>query len=139
MGLFGSKESAEEVESRIRNSEASQTYANAFCNMFSEGGELYSWLMVNPKERMVKLEVYRNGISLTQIEGNRHRLKQTGTYDVDQQAWGFGASGYADLPNSRYVTALDSYLKNQISSRCPNITISYEGNVKLSETVQKGW
>lgn len=139
MGLFGNKESAAEVDARIRNSEAGQLFANAFCDMFSQGGDFHSWLMGNTRERMVKLEVYRNGVSLKKVEVNQYRLRQTGSYDVDEQGWGFGASGYADLPNSSYVSAFNSYLREQITSRCPNITITSDGYIKLSEAAKKGW
>lgn len=138
MGLFGNKESYAEIESRIRNSEAAHLFANAFCNMLSQGDEHYGWLMANSKERMYKLEVFKNGVQLTSVEVNRNRLKATGTYDVDCEGWGFGASGYEDLPNSNYVYAFRSYLIEQIKANCPNITFT-DDYIKLAETAKKGW
>ena len=141
MGIFGNRESAEEIEARIRSSAAGQKFANAFCSMLSEGNEHYQWLMVNSKERMYRLNANKSGVQLQSVEVNYYRLKETGTYDVNTETWGFGASGYEDLPNARYASALERYIIEQINSRCPNITTTFNDGwcIRLSETAKKGW
>lgn len=144
MGLLsnlfgGSSESREEVAQRIRNSECGQLFAEHFCAFFSPGGEQLQWLMANSKERMYKIDVFKNGVSLTQIEVNQRRLKATGTYDVDSEGWSFGASGYADLPNSQYVSEFRSFLLSAIKENCPAITFTDSNYIKLNEAIKKGW
>lgn len=141
MGLFGfggTKESAEEIDARIRNSEAAHTFAMGFSKMLNEGDEHYQWLLANSKERMLKMEVFKNGIGITYVEVNRIRLKETGTYDVDKEAYTFGAAGYQDLPNSKYVYAFRRFLIDEITKNCPNVTFS-DDYIKLKETAKKGW
>ena len=139
-GLFGgSRESREEIEQRVQNSECGQLFAKYFCAFFNPGGEQLQWLMANSKERMYEIEVSKKGVSLKQIEVNRRRLKSTGTYDVDTEGWGFGASGYADLPNSRYVSAFRDFLFSTIKENCPAVKFIDNECIMLNETVKKGW
>lgn len=146
MGLLsnlfgGSSESREEIAQRIQNSECGQLFASHLCAMFNPGSSQLQWLMANSKERMYKLDVFKNGVSLTQIEVNQRRLKETGTYDVDSEGWGFGASGYEDLPNSQYVSEFRSFLLSAMRENCPSITIIFNGGdyIKLNEAAKKGW
>ena len=137
--LFGGGEPQAEVEEKIKSSECGQLFANAFRQFFSPGGEQYQWLMANSKERMYRLEVFRNGVKLTQVEVNQFRYRKTGTYDVDSQAWSFGASGYADLPNGQYVNVFRSFLFQEIQANCPAIMITDNTYIKLNESAKKGW
>lgn len=137
MGLFGKRESSEEIYQRISNSECADLFANVFKVILNEGDEHYQWLMQNSRERMFKLQVFREGVSIKYIEVSRSRLKQTGTYDVDEEGWGFGASGYQDLPNSSYVYEFKRYLIQQILSNCPNVSIVDNEYIKLKETAKK--
>lgn len=144
MGLFGNlfggnSESREEVEQRIQNSECGQLVARVFCELFSPGGEPFAWLMANSKERMYQLDVFKNGIKLTQIEVNQRRLKETGTYNVDYEGWSFGASEYADLPNNQYVNVFREFLVSEIAQNCPAVRIIDGKNIMLNESVKKGW
>lgn len=142
MGLFGlgaPKESDEEISARIRGSEAGQTFTRYFCNMFRNGSEIYQWLMANSKERMCELNCFKEGVQLKRIEVNQVRLKQTGTYDVDTQGWSFGASGYQDLPNSKYVREFETYLLSEIKTYCPDIKFVAYNKIMLNESVKKGW
>lgn len=141
MGFFGSGESADQIKEKIRNGEAGIAFANAICNMFSPGGNGYQWLMQNSKERHVQLSVSKSGVMLVFVEVNQYRYKQTGTYDVDKKGFGFGASGYQDLPNSKYVNAFTLYLVEQLRTRCSGITCNnYSGwIIKLEESAKKGW
>lgn len=139
MGLFGPKESMEEITARVRNSECGQLFANAIAGFFTEGDAHYQWLMANSKERMYTLEVFKNGVRLKRVEVSRIRLKETGTYDVDSEVWGFGASGYSDLPNSRYVDALRNFIFESIKRSCPYIQIVDNEYIKLNPSAMKGW
>lgn len=143
MGLLnnlfgGSSESREEIAQKIQNSECGQRFAEHFCTLFSPGGEQLQWLMANSKDRMYRMEVFKNGVSLTQVEINQRRFKATGTYDVDREGWSFGASGYADLPNSQYVNAFRSFLISTMQENCPSIKFS-DNNIFLNEAIKKGW
>ena len=142
MGLFKSKEEkAEEskkITEAIRNSECANLFANVLCEMFNEGGDQYKWLLANSEERMVEISFAKNGVGLKQVEVNRIRLKETGTYDVSSQGFGFGASGYQDLPNSKYVWEFEFYIKEQMKKRCPNIYFT-NNYIKLSNSAKKGW
>lgn len=141
MGFFGSGESADQIKEKIRNSEAGMVFANALCNMFSPGGNGYQWLMQNSKERFVRFDASKSGVTLVYVEVNRQRLKQTGTYDVDKEGFGFGASGYQDLPNSKYVSVFKDFIVEQIKARCTDINCFYSDGVviKLEESAKKGW
>ncbi len=144
MGLLdslfgGSSESREEIARRIQNSECGQLFATYFCACFNPGGNQLQWLMANSKERMYKIDVFKNGVSLTQIEVNQRRLKATGTYEVDSEGWGFGTAGYEDLPNSQYVSAFRSFLLSAMQENCPAITFADNDYIKLNEAVKKGW
>lgn len=116
-------------------------FAETFCKFFSGRNEHLLWLMTNSKERMFKIEVFKDGILLKQIEVSRARLKQTGTYDVDSEGWGFGASGYEDLPNSRYVSSFRQFLFGEIKDNCPAVIFTDEvnGYLKLADNVKKSW
>ena len=133
-----SSESREEIEQRIQNSECGQLCAEVFCSFFNPGGEQLQWLMANSRERLYNIKVFNDGVSLTQVEVNRRRLKETGTYDVDTEAWGFGTSGYADLPNSQYVSAFKSFLLSAIQKNCPSVVVVNDA-IKLNESTKKGW
>lgn len=144
MGLLdslfgGSSESREEIAQRIQNSECGRLFAAHFCACFNPGGEQLQWLMANSKERMYKIDVFKNGVSLTQIEVNQRRLKATGSYEVDSEGWSFGASGYEDLPNSQYVSAFRSFLLSTMQENCSAITFTDNDYIKLNEAVKKGW
>lgn len=136
--LFGSGESREDIEKKIYNSEASAVFSQYFCAEFNPGGDYYQWLIANSKERMYKIQFLKEGVHLTLIEVNRLRLKQTGTYDVDTTGIGFGASGYADLPNGQYVSAFRSFLISEIENNCP-VTFVDGQYIKLNESAKKGW
>lgn len=137
--LFGSSESYEEIEGKIYNSECGDLFATHFCKYFNAGDVHFQWLISNSKERMFKMEFYKEGVVLKQIEVSRRRLKETGTYDVGSEMWGFGASGYADLPNSQYVSVFRKFLLEQIEENCPDITVDNNDYIKIKETAKKGW
>ncbi len=137
-GLFGSGESREDIEQKIYSSEAGAVFSQYFCDAFNPGGDYYQWLIANSKERMYKIEFFKEGVQLTLVEVNRHRLKETGTYNVDTTGVGFGASGYADLPNGQYVNVFRSFLISEIENNCP-VTFVDGQYIKLNENVKKGW
>lgn len=144
MGLLsnlfsGNSESYEEIAQKIQNSECGQLFAECFCSFFNPGGAQLQWLMANSKERMYKIDIFKNGVSLTQIEVNQRRYKATGTYDVDSEGWSFGASGYADLPNSHYVSAFREFLLSEIKANCPAIKFTDNNYIMLNESIKKGW
>ncbi len=143
MGLFdslfgGTGETREEIAQRIRNSECGQLFAEIFCRFFSQGSEMVQWLMVNSRKRMYRMETFTNGVQLTKVEVSQQRLDETGTYDVDTEGWSFGASGYEDLPNSKYVKEFTAFLLDSISQNCPAVAVSGT-YIKLNESIKKGW
>ena len=138
MGLFGKRESEEEIKVKIANSEMARVFANALCSRFQPDGEEYQWLRANIKERHCELAVDKEAVGIEKVEVNQQRYKQTGTYSVDTHWWGFGASGYENLPNGRYVSALREYLIMQIQQNCPDVAIG-NNSIKLKSTVLKGW
>lgn len=139
MGLFGQKEDYSEVCNRVRNSECGRLFSQMICFFLSEGDDHYQWLMANSGERMFKIEVAKQGVLMKWIEVSRRRLKETGTYDVNTEGWGFGASGYQDLPSSSYVSAFRSYLFESIENECPNIEIVDGDYIKLKSSAKKAW
>lgn len=136
--LFGGGESGEEVEKKIYNSEASAFFSQYFCAAFNSGGAYFQWLIANSKERMIKIQFFKEGVHLTLLEVNILRKKQTGTYDVDTAGVVFGESGYADLPNGQYVSAFRSFLISEIENNCP-VTFVDGQYIKLNESAKKGW
>lgn len=143
MGLFKSREEKDreemEIKERIRNSECTRIFVYAFSAFFNEGDEHYQWLLANSKERMYEFDVFRDGVILKQIEVNRDRYKQTGTYDVASEGFGFGAAGFEDLPNSKYVWEFKWALLNAIKENCPNVVITDSKYIRLGDNVKKGW
>lgn len=143
MGFFKSREEKNreemEIKERIQNSECTRIFVNAFCTFFNEGDEHYQWLLANSRERMYEFDVFRDGVVLKQVEVNRGRYKQTGTYDVDSEGWGFGATGFDDLPNSKYVWEFKSVLLNAIKENCPNVVITDRKYIMLGDNAKKGW
>ena len=143
MGLFVSKAEKEreefEISKKIRNSECAQLFSNVISSFLQEGDEHYQWLLTNSRERMYVIEVFRDGVRLKRVEVNRHRLRETGTYDVDGDGWGFGVSGYADLPNDKYLKAFKTFLFDEIKKNCPNIRFVDQNAVMLAESAKQGW
>ena len=143
MGLFRSREEREreaaEITERIRNSDCALLFARVICSFLNEGDEHYQWLMSNSKERMYQIDIFKDGVRLKRIEVNQRRLRETGTYDVDTEGWGFGASGYEDLPNERYLAAFREYLLNEIKTKCPNIRFVEYNKIMLANNVKHGW
>lgn len=139
MGLFGNKESREEIYSRVSNSECGTMFAVAFCSFFSESGDLLKWLMANSKERMYKIDFYKEGIMLKQVEVSRQRHKETGTYDVDSFSFGFGEVGFEDLPNGKYVDAFRTFLLDKLKNNCPLIKMQDPNYIMLADNAKKGW
>lgn len=123
----------------MKKSEVAALFAANMRVMFNAGGEEFQWLMENANERMVKLEFTKQGILLRKVEVNRHRLKETGTYDVETTGLGFGASGYQDLPNGSFVSAFRSYIFDDMKINCPYITVDADGYVKLADNAKKKW
>lgn len=143
MGLFRSsedkaKEMAEIIE-RVENSECAAVFSRAICATFSEGGEYYQWLLANSKERHIKMDVYKDGVGFELIEVNHRRYKETGTYTVNTEGIGFGPSGYADLPNSKYKDVFERFLRDAIKENCPNVEFIDYCRIKLKECAKKGW
>ncbi len=138
--LFGSSEPAENVWEIIENSECGQLFASHFIEALNPGGDDYQWLMQNSKERMIKPDFFKEGVRLTYVEVNPRRNRETGTYDVDVRAIGFGASGFADLPKSSYVHTFRSFILKSIEKNCPNIELISDGAyLKLKASALKGW
>jgi len=123
----------------MANSEFAALFAQNICAMFSEGGDHFKWMIANSQERMVKLEFTAKGVLFRRIEVNRHRLKETGTYDVDTSGLGFGASGYQDLPNGSYVASFRRYVLEEMKKNCPHVTVDADNYVKLAATAKKSW
>lgn len=138
MGLFGKRETSEEVKERVYNSECGKRIAHFICSYFDEGSEQLRWLMTNSGERMYKIEFYKDGIVFKQIEVSQRRLKETGTYDVAGERLIFGELGYEDLPNSKYVYAVRQLVYETIKEHCQKIKIQ-DDYIKLAEGVKKGW
>ena len=139
MGLFGNKEPFGEVVARVENSDCAKLFSNVFCSFFNEGGDFLDWMMAKSKERMCKLVISKSGVLIKRTEVSRIRYKQTGTYDVDTNGWGFGPSGYQDLPNSDYVTAFKEFLTREIKENCPYIKfVDYE-TIMIADNAKKSW
>ena len=142
MRFFKSKEEkareAAEIAERVRNSECTRMYINALCTFFNEGDEHYQWLLSNSKEHAYKLIVSKDGVLLQQMDFNHRRYKETGTYTVSNERYGFGASGFEDLPNSNYVYEFRKCLFEAITNKCHNVKFA-EDLILLSENAKKGW
>lgn len=123
----------------MAKSEFAAKFAEYVCEMFNAGGEHFQWMMANSKERMFKLEFTKQGVLFKKIEVSRSRLKETGTYDVASSGIGFGATGYQDLPNGKYVSAFRRYILEEVKKNCPYVTVDTNDYVKLSEDAKKSW
>ncbi len=137
LDFLGPQESPAEIDSRIRSSEAGKLFAQEFIAMLNPGDDHYQWLMAG-NHRMYELKTFQNGVQLIKVEVTQERLKATGSYHVDEEGWGFGASGYQDLPNRKYVDVFQRFLLEQISENCPNVIVD-ENYIKLRPTAKKGW
>ncbi len=137
----GNYESQGSEDEKIARSEVSLMFAEHICGLFSEGGDYYQWLMVNTKERHIRMDFTQRGVSCQKIEVNRHRLQETGTYVEDEEGFGFGASGYQDLPNGKYVQAFRRYILKELTTRFPYIIINNADCdcIKISESAKKSW
>lgn len=142
MGLFGKKEASPEIVERIRNSECGQLFASNFCKFLSAGDEYFQWLMANSKYRGIEIEVLTNGVRLVRFDTSQGRPTEYGyDYDVSREGWSFGAEGYEDLPNKEYVRAFQQFLFEQITDRCPDVTVKKDKKlyIRLKDNVKKGW
>ncbi len=72
---------------------------------------------------------------------SRRFYKENGTYTADKLAYSFGKSGFADLPNSQYITAFDDCLKDFLEKECPIRWTAgrYEAMFQFNESYKKGW
>ncbi len=142
-GFFGKNEVSPEMVTRIRNSECGQLFAVNFCKFLSVGDPYYQWLMENSKYRGIKIEVLKNGVRLVRFDTSQGQPTEYGyDYDVSREGWSFGAEGYEDLPNKEYVQAFQQFLLEQITSKCPNVTVKNGDKalyIKLADSVKKGW
>lgn len=128
-------------DEKIAQSEVSKMFAEHLCSLFREGGDYYQWLMVNSKERHIRVDFTKQGVICQKIEVNRYRYQETGTYVVDENGFGFGASGYQDLPNGKMVAAFRRYILKSITSACPYVTINNADCdcIKIAESAKKSW
>ena len=125
-------------EIKMEESKVAVLFAEVICTKFSQGGEFFQWMIMNSKERMVKLDFSTKGVLFTKIEVNRQRVKDTGTYDVEKTGLGFGASGYQDL-QSRHVYDFQRFIISEIKEKCPNVSVDENNYVKLLEIAKKSW
>ncbi|MBR3801985.1 MAG: hypothetical protein IKK37_00885 [Clostridia bacterium] len=139
MGLFSRqpKESFEEIQNRINNSEASEAFLNEFINHLNIGSDWCNFLLGNSKKRSVFLKVEKRGIVVEFLDfSNRNN------YTVDKQSYGFGVSGFADLPNLNYVIALKEYLVYGLEKNCPYLEVRLSNPdiiIKIKETAKASW
>jgi len=142
-GIFSENEVSPETVAHIRNSECGQLFANNFCKFLSVGDPYYQWLMGNSKYRGIKIEVFKNGVRLVRFDISQGRPTEYGyDYDVSREGWNFGSVGYEDLPNKEYVQAFSQFLSEQITSKCPNVTVTRNKttlHIKLADSAKKGW
>lgn len=136
--LSGQGEQKPVQEIKMEESEVALLFAEDICTKFSQGGEFFQWMMINSKERMVKLDFSTKGVLFTKIEVNRQRVKDSGTYDVEKTGLGFGATGYQDL-ESRYVYAFRRFIVSEIKKNCPAVSVDENDYVKLLEIAKKSW
>lgn len=141
MGLFRRKpkESYQEIYTRIKSSEAGEVFLKHFINELSPGEEWYSYLIADAAKRNVFLSFEKKGVI---VEFLNFRLRGS-TYTEKSSEIGFGASGYADLPNSDYVMAFYNFIKDSLALECPHLTVK-SGNgwqivIGINESAKKGW
>lgn len=138
----GPKETTDEIKSRIENAEASKVFLEHFVTRFSPDGDLYKYLIADTRDRSIFIKVVKQGVSIQYMNFSRSFYKANNTYTVDSEGIGFGASGYADLPNSSYVYEFERFLLSNLESLCPHLKISNSGSeivVHLKETAKVGW
>ncbi len=126
------------ITQKIQESECSKLFVSHYVTAFNPGGEPYQWLLTNSKERHYQFQVNKIGVFLTQIEVNRSN-KENG-YKVDSEGIGFGASGYADLPDSYHVQVFKAHLIDRMKALCPNIEFfDNDTRIRLKESAKKAW
>jgi len=139
MGLFNRqpKESFEEIQNRVNNSEASKAFLNEFINHLNIGSDWCNFLLGNSKKRSVFLKVEKRGIVVEFLDfSNRNN------YTVDKKVYGFGASGFTDLPNFNYVIALEKYLVAELEKSCPHLEVRLSDSsivIKFKENTKTSW
>lgn len=140
-GDRGNYEAQGPEDEKIAQSEVSLMFAEHICGLFREDGDYYRWLMVNTKERHIRMDFTRQGVHCQKIEVNRYRLQEKGTYVEDEDGFGFGASGYQDLPNGKYVQAFRRYILKALTTRFPYLVINNADCdcIKISESAKKSW
>ncbi|MBQ8764116.1 MAG: hypothetical protein IJZ07_08430 [Clostridia bacterium] len=141
--LFGidntPKESSEEIKNRIENAEASKVFLSYLVEHFSQGNEYYQYLISNTRDRCIFLKFYKDGMVIEFKNMSYSYHKNNGTYDVDATGLIFGSAGYADLPNSSYVTAFENFIVNGLKETCPHLEINSSNVVRIKESTKIGW
>ncbi len=139
MGLFNRqpKESFEEIQNRVNNSEASAAFLDEFIHYLNIGSDWCSFLLGNSKQRSVFIKVEKRGIIVEFLDfSNRNN------YTVDKKIYGFGASGFTDLPNLNYVIALEKYLVAELEKSCPHLEVRHPNSsivIKFKENAKTSW
>ena len=139
MGLFSKTptESMEEIQNRVNNSEAAQAFLNEFVNCLQMNAEWCRFLRGNSRQRSIFLKVEKRGVMVEFLDFSRRN-----DYTVDSQGYSFGASGFADLPNYSYVSALRNYITSGLQANCPHLEVRVSDSsivIKIKETAKKGW
>ena len=141
--LFGidntPKETSDVIKSKIENSEASKVFLNYLIEKFSPGNEYYQYLISNTRDHCIFLKFYKDGMVLQLKNMSPIYHKRNGTYDVDSTGLIFGSIGYADFPNSSYVTEFERFIVKRLIENCPHLEINSSSVVSIKESSKTGW
>ncbi len=127
-----------EIKEKVVNSTCTAAFTHQLIHAFSPEGEQYQWMLANRKERYYSIDFNQTGVLLTWIEVNRRN--KDNAYVVDRNGWGFGATGYADLPNRKYVDEFKAHIISKMKQSCPNVEFFNNDNcIRLKESAFVQW
>lgn len=139
--LASKTETKAEIESRINTSETAEVFKSFFLENFLIGSDWGNYLLKDTQYHSIHLEFDKRGVFVELLNSHPRYYKTNSTYVYNKEGIGFSASGYADLPNSSYVSAFKSYIFKALQENCGYLNVQDNGPivVKYKESAKTGW
>lgn len=155
MGLFSrNKENYQEriasILARLEKNECAQLFSEHICSLFSPNTECLRWLL-DAERHHFEIEVETQGVTLVECDFTRQAMNDfkeglIASCKSDYASWGFGASGYQDLPDHDWAVAFKEYLLDEVRKNCRTIEVGNGGLISVSkehiqelENAKKSW
>ncbi len=125
------KKEIKKLEKNIQRTDWCQEYAMCFVDALSEGGELYSWMDENRRDRSLMLSCNMQGVLVLQTECG-HTLVET----KDEVLIVSDEAELSEIINPKFkmltereqLTVFRRFLMYKIKEFCPNITATTWGD-----------